>query len=229
VQAAGGRLPARWLDGVLHRLKHQGPHRVLTHLSWVATRYPSPGVQEKLASLQKREAHMQYPTYQAAGWPIGSGSVESATKGVVEARLKGAGMRLRSPHRQPHAGAAQCRLQSAVEPDVDSSGDAATRTARESATGREPAASDLCLVDPRLLGSTAFSALSSLWSSCHLTDHSDQHRASRSSSWLWLFLAQTLSQTPSFHPCGSRRGGCKKMKRTRSHGSFTLVSCHFAR
>src|SRR5438067_3362623 len=36
---------------------------------------------------------MQYPRYQAAGWPIGSGSVESANKVVVEARLKGAGMR----------------------------------------------------------------------------------------------------------------------------------------
>src|SRR5579872_4968225 len=36
---------------------------------------------------------MQYPTFQAAGWPIGSGSVESANKLVVEARLKGAGMR----------------------------------------------------------------------------------------------------------------------------------------
>ena len=32
------------------------------------------------------------PTFQAAGWPIGSGSVESANKVVVEARLKGAGM-----------------------------------------------------------------------------------------------------------------------------------------
>ena len=229
VQAAGGRLPALWLDGVLHRLKHQGPQRVLAHLSWLAARYPSPTIQEKLAYLQKREAHMQYPTYQAAGWPIGSGSVESANKGVVEARLKGAGMRLRSTQRQPHAGAAQCRLQSAVEPDVDGSGDAATSAARESATWREPAARDLCLVDPRLLGSTALSALSSLWSSCHLTDHSYQHRATRSSSWLWLFLAQPLSQTPSFHPWGSRRGGCKKMKRTRSHGSFTLVSCHFTR
>ena len=52
VQAAGGRLPACWLKGVLHRLKHQ-----------------------------------------EAGWPIGSGSVESANKLVVEARLKGAGMR----------------------------------------------------------------------------------------------------------------------------------------
>lgn len=93
VQAAGGRLPARWLDGVLDRLKHQGPPRVLHHLNWLATRYKSPSIQEKLAYWQKREAHMQYPSYQAAGWPIGSGSVESANELVVEARLKGAGMR----------------------------------------------------------------------------------------------------------------------------------------
>ena len=93
VQAEGGRLPARWLEGVLHRLKHQGPQRVLRHLRWLAARSPSPTVQANLAYLQKREAHMQYPTYQAAGWPIGSGSVESANKVVVEARLKGAGMR----------------------------------------------------------------------------------------------------------------------------------------
>src|SRR5437764_10333913 len=93
VQAAGGRLPARWLEGVLHRLKHQGPARVLTHLACLAARYPSLLLQEKLTYLQKREAHMQYPTYQAAGWPFGSCKVESANKVVVEARLKGAGMR----------------------------------------------------------------------------------------------------------------------------------------
>jgi hypothetical protein len=93
VQAAGGRLPALWLDGVLHRLKHQGPQRVLKHLSWLAARYLSPIIQEKLAYLHKREAHMHYRTFQAAGWPLGSGSVESANKVVVEARLKGAGMR----------------------------------------------------------------------------------------------------------------------------------------
>ena len=93
VQAAGGRLPSRWFEGVRHHFRHQGPQRVLKHLSWLAARYPSPTLQEKLAYLQKREAHMHYPTYQAAGWPIGSGSVESANKVVVEARLKGAGMR----------------------------------------------------------------------------------------------------------------------------------------
>ncbi len=93
VRAAGGRLPATWLEGVLHRLKHQGPQRVLKHLAWLTAHYPSPLAQEPMRYLQKREAHMQYPAYQAAGWPIGSGSVESANKGVVEARLKGAGMR----------------------------------------------------------------------------------------------------------------------------------------
>ncbi len=93
VRTAGGRLPTTWLEGVLHRLKHQGPARVLTHLARVVARYPSEASQEKLSYLQKRETHMQYPTYQQAGWPIGSGSVESANKLVVEARLKGAGMR----------------------------------------------------------------------------------------------------------------------------------------
>src|SRR2546422_1824380 len=93
VRAAGGRLPTSWLEGVLHRLKHQGSQRVLQHLTWLAARYPSPPIQQKLSYLQKREAHLQYPTYQQAGWPIGSGSVESANKVVVKARLKGAGIR----------------------------------------------------------------------------------------------------------------------------------------
>ena len=44
---------------------------------------------------------MQYPTYLAAGWPIGSGSVESANKLVVEARLKGAGMHWERMHVNP--------------------------------------------------------------------------------------------------------------------------------
>jgi hypothetical protein len=36
---------------------------------------------------------MAYPDYQAQGWQIGSGVVESACKTVVGQRLKGAGMR----------------------------------------------------------------------------------------------------------------------------------------
>jgi hypothetical protein len=40
VREAGGHLPAKWLDGVLHRLKHEGPERVLRHLSRLTKRYP---------------------------------------------------------------------------------------------------------------------------------------------------------------------------------------------
>ena len=36
---------------------------------------------------------MEYPEYEAEGWQIGSGVVESACKTVVGQRLKGAGMR----------------------------------------------------------------------------------------------------------------------------------------
>src|SRR5258708_15494815 len=60
VPAAGGRLPATWLEGVLHRLKHQGPQRVLKHLTWLAARYPAPPPQEKLTYFQNREAPIQY-------------------------------------------------------------------------------------------------------------------------------------------------------------------------
>ena len=39
-------------------------------------------VREQRGYLSKRVALMQYPAYQQAGWPIGSGMVESANKVV---------------------------------------------------------------------------------------------------------------------------------------------------
>jgi hypothetical protein len=42
--------------------------------------------------LQERLPHLAYADFLAAGYPIGSGAVESANKLVVAARLKGAGM-----------------------------------------------------------------------------------------------------------------------------------------
>jgi hypothetical protein len=93
VRTRGGHLPLDWLAGVLHRLKHEGPARVLKHLGWLVKRFgPTPTLQSNLTYLLKREAQMQYPSYQAAGWPIGSGMVESAHKRVLQSRLKGAGM-----------------------------------------------------------------------------------------------------------------------------------------
>jgi len=51
--------------------------------------------------LQKRRNLMDYPTYQQQGWPIGSGSVESGHKLVMQARLKGPGMHWRPEHVNP--------------------------------------------------------------------------------------------------------------------------------
>jgi hypothetical protein len=84
---------SQWLTDQLHRLKHDGPHQVLEELRRLKKQAPEqPLLAENLAYLEKRQAQMDYPTYQAQGWPIGSGAVESANKLVVEARLKGAGM-----------------------------------------------------------------------------------------------------------------------------------------
>ena len=55
----------------LHWFKHEGPARVLRHLSRLARR--SPQIQEQVNYLQKRRELMDYPTYQQQGWPIGSG------------------------------------------------------------------------------------------------------------------------------------------------------------
>jgi hypothetical protein len=99
VRDGGGHLPAKWVDGVLHRLKHEGPARVLRHVTWLARRYPQ--IQEQVNYLQKRRELMDYPTYQQQGWPIGSGSVESSHKLVVQARLKGPGMHWRPEHINP--------------------------------------------------------------------------------------------------------------------------------
>lgn len=82
-----------WFATMQHRLKHDGMAAILTAVTAVAAHHPDPQVRdEHLAYLRKRVDQMAYPRFQAAGWPIGSGIVESANKLVVEARLKGAGM-----------------------------------------------------------------------------------------------------------------------------------------
>jgi hypothetical protein len=93
VQARGWHLPAHWLQSVLHRLKHDGPDRVLEHLHWLCKRLNDPEITKKERYLSRRREQMRYPVFREAGWPIGSGMVESGHKVVMQARLKGAGMR----------------------------------------------------------------------------------------------------------------------------------------
>jgi len=82
-----------WLKERLHKLKHEGPDELLLEFRALQQRHPdSKAICGNLAYLEKRKQQMQYPRFQAQGWPIGSGIVESGNKLVVEARLKGAGI-----------------------------------------------------------------------------------------------------------------------------------------
>lgn len=102
VWGEGAPAAQTWLTDQLHDLKHEGPVSVLAGVRQLEKAHPDqPTITEHLAYLEKREPHMQYPTFQAAGWPIGDGAVESGNKLVVEARLKGSGMHWARPHVDP--------------------------------------------------------------------------------------------------------------------------------
>ena len=88
-----------WLAQQCQTLKHEGGVALLTALHRLVEAHPeAEGCRVPVAYLEKRERQMHYPAFEAAGWPLGSGVVESANKVVVEARLKGAGMRWERSH-----------------------------------------------------------------------------------------------------------------------------------
>lgn len=93
-----------WLGVQAHTLKHGDPAAVLAALRALpVTAAPDPGAATAardgtLGYLGKRWAQIQYAQFQAQGYPIGSGCVESANKLLVEARLKGAGMHWARPN-----------------------------------------------------------------------------------------------------------------------------------
>jgi len=80
-------------------LKHEGGAALITVLEEMTLPERRPAVRAKhaevLGYLKKNVPRMDYPTYVAKGWHIGSGAVESACKTVVAQRLKLAGMRWR--------------------------------------------------------------------------------------------------------------------------------------
>jgi hypothetical protein len=104
---AGSAEATAWLDDQAHRLQHAGPETVLACLRGLPVeqaRDPAAAraVRDStLGYLEARRAHLDYPTFRAAGYPIGSGAVESANKTVVEARLKGSGMHWARDHVNP--------------------------------------------------------------------------------------------------------------------------------
>jgi hypothetical protein len=83
-----------------HRLKHEGGEAVLAELR-VLDIGSRPSAREEwretVTYFENQVHRMDYPSYVARGWQIGSGPVESACKTVVGQRLKCAGMRWREP------------------------------------------------------------------------------------------------------------------------------------
>ena len=98
-----------WLDTTLHELKHESPDKVLRILremqhelaGGTASPETLDNVRTAVQYLEKRRSQMEYARFQATGYPIGSGSVESGNKVVVEARMKGAGMHWARAHVNP--------------------------------------------------------------------------------------------------------------------------------
>ncbi len=88
---------AERLDGWCHAMKHEGGAAVLARLEGLDRSGLGPEASERyrlVAGYLRRNAYrMDYPSYRAKGWQIGSGSMESGCKAVVCQRLCGAGMR----------------------------------------------------------------------------------------------------------------------------------------
>ncbi len=107
---AGTAAASEWLGVQLHELKHGDPQQLLSNLKELSKELEAAGradsealktVRRSLEYLEKRQEQMRYAEFQAMGYPIGSGAVESANKLVVEARLKGSGMHWARAHVNP--------------------------------------------------------------------------------------------------------------------------------
>lgn len=83
---------SEWFATHRHALRHGNPDTVLEALVALP---PSAERETALGYLTARRAMVAYADWDEAGYPVGSGCVESANKLVVEARLKGPGMHWR--------------------------------------------------------------------------------------------------------------------------------------
>jgi len=95
----------RWYGSARHRLRYEPPQQTIANLRLLQPRAKTAEqaalVEGALFYLQSRVQMLDYPHFVRRGYPIGSGSVESSHKRVVQSRLKGAGMRWAPQHLDP--------------------------------------------------------------------------------------------------------------------------------
>jgi hypothetical protein len=85
-----------WLGAQAHTLRHEDPAAVLAAVADLAAEATPPAARTTVMScfayLDSRRTQITYATFANQGYPLGSGSIESGHKRVVQARLKGPGM-----------------------------------------------------------------------------------------------------------------------------------------
>lgn len=92
-----------WLDKQRHELRHGSPEKVVSSLSRLGAKDEASRevIRQQIGYFKKRREMIRYAEFEQAGYPVGSGSVESGNKLVVEARLKQAGMHWALSHVNP--------------------------------------------------------------------------------------------------------------------------------
>ena len=97
VWGEGSDACGQWLTQACHTLKHRPPQETVANLRLLLAKAKSEEQMAKIEAavfyMQRRLQMMDYPHFRKQGYPIGSGSVESGHKVVVQRRMKGAGMR----------------------------------------------------------------------------------------------------------------------------------------
>jgi hypothetical protein len=88
-----------WMKEMKERLFSDQVAEVIAAVeAWKPATQEHSEVRRKVSGYLRVHAHrMRYQSFSEAGWHIGSGVMEAACKGVVQARMKGAGMRWSRP------------------------------------------------------------------------------------------------------------------------------------
>jgi hypothetical protein len=97
----GTAATSEWLATWAHELRHGDPDKVLAAIAALPTGEER---DDAVRYLGERRDQVRYAEFAAAGYPLGSGCVESGAKTVVQARLCGAGMRWAPTHVDPLVG-----------------------------------------------------------------------------------------------------------------------------
>lgn len=93
---AGEEQARRWVEPLLHSLKHQGPARVIGRLEWLLKRRDRYGqatgalLATQTEYFRRHRDHLRYPRIEKEGCPKGSGAIES-TCSQLQDRFKRTG------------------------------------------------------------------------------------------------------------------------------------------